>query len=88
MKFKTGERLFSVPQNTTTSKQAYFIDFILQVQYILGMCTCPSQFPMIKVSDGKYKVGDSENLIFMRVSKTTYIFILLCSISLCIFLFQ
>nr|CAB3248285.1 GAS2-like protein 1 [Phallusia mammillata] len=37
------------------------------VQFILGMCTCPSQFPMIKVSDGKYKVGDSENLIFMRI---------------------
>ncbi|XP_076816383.1 uncharacterized protein LOC143462202 [Clavelina lepadiformis] len=37
------------------------------VQYILGMCTCPSQFPMVKVSDGKYKVGDSANLIFMRI---------------------
>uniref|UniRef100_H2XPE8 GAR domain-containing protein n=1 Tax=Ciona intestinalis TaxID=7719 RepID=H2XPE8_CIOIN len=37
------------------------------VQYILGMCTCPSQFPMVKVADGKYKVGDSESLIFMRI---------------------
>ncbi|XP_077972312.1 uncharacterized protein LOC120344340 isoform X2 [Styela clava] len=40
---------------------------LFQVQYILGMCTCPTQFPMVKVSEGKYKVGDSKTLIFMRI---------------------
>lgn len=35
---------------------------------ILGRCTCPDQFPMIKVSEGKYRVGDSSLLIFVRVS--------------------
>nr|XP_028565784.1 GAS2-like protein 1 [Podarcis muralis] len=37
------------------------------VREILGHCTCPSQFPMVKVSEGKYKVGDSNALIFVRV---------------------
>lgn len=34
----------------------------------MGRCTCPDQFPMIKVSEGKYRVGDSSLLIFVRVS--------------------
>lgn len=38
------------------------------VREILGQCSCPAQFPMIKVSEGKYKVGDSSALIFIRVS--------------------
>ncbi|KPP75084.1 GAS2-like protein 1-like [Scleropages formosus] len=37
------------------------------VREILGRCSCPSQFPMTKVSEGKYKVGDSSALIFIRV---------------------
>ncbi|XP_010793911.1 GAS2-like protein 1 [Notothenia coriiceps] len=37
------------------------------VREILGRCSCPAQFPMIKVSEGKYKVGDSSALIFIRV---------------------
>ncbi|XP_068096278.1 GAS2-like protein 1 [Hyperolius riggenbachi] len=37
------------------------------VREILGCCRCPSQFPMIKVSEGKYQVGDSNTLIFVRV---------------------
>lgn len=37
---------------------------------MVSQCTCPSQFPMVKVSDGKYKIGDSQTLIFVRVSLT------------------
>uniref|UniRef100_A0A8C6UAU1 Growth arrest specific 2 like 1 n=1 Tax=Neogobius melanostomus TaxID=47308 RepID=A0A8C6UAU1_9GOBI len=40
------------------------------VREILGRCNCPAQFPMIKVSEGKYKVGDSSALIFIRVLRT------------------
>uniref|UniRef100_W5MN87 Growth arrest-specific 2 like 1 n=1 Tax=Lepisosteus oculatus TaxID=7918 RepID=W5MN87_LEPOC len=40
------------------------------VREILGRCSCPSQFPMTKVSEGKYKVGDSSALIFIRVLRT------------------
>ncbi|XP_063171428.1 GAS2-like protein 1 [Candoia aspera] len=40
------------------------------VREILGACTCPSQFPMVKVSEGKYKVGDSNVLIFVRVLRS------------------
>ncbi|MBN3319178.1 GA2L1 protein, partial [Atractosteus spatula] len=44
--------------------------FESQVREILGRCSCPSQFPMTKVSEGKYKVGDSSALIFIRVLRT------------------
>ncbi|XP_062890176.1 GAS2-like protein 2B [Mobula hypostoma] len=37
------------------------------VREILGYCSCPSQFPMTKVSEGKYKVGETSTLIFIRV---------------------
>ncbi|XP_075754035.1 GAS2-like protein 1 isoform X2 [Pelodiscus sinensis] len=40
------------------------------VREVLGCCTCPSQFPMIKISEGKYKVGDSNALIFVRVLRS------------------
>uniref|UniRef100_A0A8C5X0B2 GAR domain-containing protein n=1 Tax=Malurus cyaneus samueli TaxID=2593467 RepID=A0A8C5X0B2_9PASS len=33
----------------------------------MGRCTCPVQFPMIKISEGKYRVGDSDTLIFVRI---------------------
>ncbi|XP_050570770.1 GAS2-like protein 2 [Cygnus atratus] len=37
------------------------------VQHLVSRCTCPVQFPMIKISDGKYRVGDSDTLIFVRI---------------------
>ncbi|KAK7165359.1 hypothetical protein R3I94_003654 [Phoxinus phoxinus] len=37
------------------------------VQFLISRCTCPSQFPMVKVSEGKYRVGDSNTLIFVRI---------------------
>ncbi|XP_043919559.1 GAS2-like protein 2 [Protopterus annectens] len=37
------------------------------VQFLVSRCTCPVQFPMFKVSEGKYKVGDSNTLIFVRI---------------------
>ncbi|XP_060048862.1 GAS2-like protein 1 isoform X2 [Erinaceus europaeus] len=40
------------------------------VREILAHCTCPDQFPMIKVSEGKYRVGDSSSLIFVRVLRS------------------
>lgn len=30
------------------------------------MCTCPTQFPMVRISDGKYRVGD-KLVIFLRI---------------------
>ncbi|XP_078535747.1 GAS2-like protein 2 [Lissotriton helveticus] len=37
------------------------------VQHLVSRCTCPMQFSMIKVSEGKYRVGDSNTLIFVRI---------------------
>ncbi|XP_072550122.1 GAS2-like protein 2A [Salminus brasiliensis] len=37
------------------------------VQHLISRCTCPTQFPMVKISEGKYRVGDSSTLIFVRI---------------------
>ncbi|XP_072834420.2 GAS2-like protein 2 [Pogona vitticeps] len=37
------------------------------VQHFVSRCTCPVQFSMTKVSEGKYRVGDSNTLIFVRI---------------------
>ncbi|XP_061461137.1 GAS2-like protein 2 [Rhineura floridana] len=37
------------------------------VQNLVSCCTCPVQFSMTKVSEGKYRVGDSSALIFVRI---------------------
>ncbi|CAG5113525.1 Oidioi.mRNA.OKI2018_I69.chr2.g7626.t2.cds [Oikopleura dioica] len=37
------------------------------VQYYLGLCTCPTMFSLTKVGDGKYRIGDSKALIYMRI---------------------
>ena len=34
----------------------------------MSECQCPTQFPMIRVSEGKYRIGDTQTLIFVRVS--------------------
>ena len=39
-----------------------------QVQSLVSHCTCPIQFSMVKVSEGKYRVGESNTLIFIRVN--------------------
>lgn len=37
------------------------------VRLILGRCTCEQQYPMIRVSEGKYTYGDNLTPIFLRV---------------------
>lgn len=37
---------------------------------LLNRCTCPSQFPMIRVADGKYRIGDTKVLIFVRILRS------------------
>lgn len=43
---------------------------MLQVRELVERCQCPTQFPMIRVSEGKYRIGDTKVLIFVRVSVT------------------
>ena len=47
-------------------KNIYFFKF--QVRELVSECQCPTQFPMIRVSEGKYRIGDTQVLIFVRVS--------------------
>lgn len=46
--------------------------FWFQVRDLVEKCTCPSQFPMVRVSEGKYRIGDTKVLIFVRVSTVSF----------------
>ncbi|KAK9502894.1 hypothetical protein O3M35_011581 [Rhynocoris fuscipes] len=41
------------------------LDDMVRVE--IQMCKCPTQFPMIRVSEGKYRIGDTKVLIFVRL---------------------
>ncbi|CAB1316515.1 unnamed protein product [Coregonus sp. 'balchen'] len=51
------------PQRRTSNTQ----NLDEMVQYLISRCSCPTQFPMVKMSEGKYRVGDSSTLIFVRI---------------------
>nr|XP_012641430.1 GAS2-like protein 2 [Microcebus murinus] len=48
-------------------RPCHFRNLDQMVQSLVSHCTCPVQFPMVKVSEGKYRVGDSNTLIFIRI---------------------
>ncbi|GBP20732.1 GAS2-like protein pickled eggs [Eumeta japonica] len=37
-----------------------------RVRDLVERCSCPTQFPMVRVSEGKYRIGDTRLLIFVR----------------------
>ncbi|KZC07972.1 GAS2-like protein 1 [Dufourea novaeangliae] len=41
-----------------------------EVRDLVERCTCPTQFPMIRVSEGKYRIGDTKVLIFVRILRS------------------
>ncbi|KAM5150993.1 GAS2-like protein 2 [Callospermophilus lateralis] len=45
----------------------HFRNLDQMVQSLVSHCTCPVQFSMVKLSEGKYQVGDSNTLIFIRI---------------------
>lgn len=55
------------PKHKPLRRMSDFKNLDQMVQYLVSRCTCPSQFPMVKVSEGKYRVGDSSTLIFVRI---------------------
>ncbi|XP_005402942.1 PREDICTED: GAS2-like protein 2 [Chinchilla lanigera] len=48
-------------------RPCHFQNLDQMVQNLVSHCTCPVQFSMVKVSEGKYRVGDSNTLIFIRI---------------------
>ncbi|XP_048222435.1 GAS2-like protein 2 [Perognathus longimembris pacificus] len=48
-------------------RPSHFRNLDQMVQSLVSCCTCPVQFSMVKVSEGKYRVGDSNTLIFIRI---------------------
>merc|ERR1711884_359997 len=37
------------------------------VRELVSECQCPTRFPMIRVAEGKYRIGDTQVLIFVRI---------------------
>ncbi|XP_054449025.1 GAS2-like protein 2 [Pteronotus mesoamericanus] len=57
----------SPPPVPPRRRPCHFRNLDQMVQNLVSRCTCPVQFSMVKVSEGKYRVGDSNTLIFIRV---------------------
>ncbi|XP_024613459.1 GAS2-like protein 2 [Neophocaena asiaeorientalis asiaeorientalis] len=55
------------PPEAPTRPPCHFRNLDQLVQSLVSRCTCPVQFSMVKVSEGKYRVGDSNTLIFIRI---------------------
>ncbi|CAH6775808.1 GAS2-like protein 2 [Phodopus roborovskii] len=51
-------------------RPCHFHNLDQMVQNLVSHCTCPVQFSMIKISEGKYRVGDSNTLIFIRILRS------------------
>ena len=45
-------------------------DYPEQVYQVLEQCTCPVRYPVFRVGEGKYRVGEAKSLIFVRVRKS------------------
>ncbi|KAM4045429.1 GAS2-like protein 2 [Anomaloglossus baeobatrachus] len=56
-----------LPKPPSQRKLCDFKNLDQMVQHLVSRCTCPEQFCMIKVSEGKYRVGESNTLIFVRI---------------------
>ncbi|XP_057570635.1 GAS2-like protein 2 [Hippopotamus amphibius kiboko] len=55
------------PPEPPARRPCHFRNLDQMVQSLVSRCTCPVQFSMVKVSEGKYRVGDSNTLIFIRI---------------------
>uniref|UniRef100_A0A8D2B882 Growth arrest specific 2 like 2 n=1 Tax=Sciurus vulgaris TaxID=55149 RepID=A0A8D2B882_SCIVU len=55
------------PPVLPTRRPCHFSNLDQMVQNLVSHCTCPVQFSMVKLSEGKYQVGDSNTLIFIRI---------------------
>ncbi|CAG0922554.1 unnamed protein product [Notodromas monacha] len=44
------------------------IDF--KVRELVERCLCPVQFPMIRVAEGKYRIGDTKVMIYVRILRS------------------
>ncbi|XP_027964814.1 GAS2-like protein 2 [Eumetopias jubatus] len=55
------------PPEPPARRPCHFRHLDQLVQSLVSRCTCPVQFSMVKVSEGKYRVGDSNTLIFIRI---------------------
>ncbi|GAB0099266.1 GAS2-like protein pickled eggs [Sergentomyia squamirostris] len=64
----TGPMLMYGPQPQIITNDLKSLDEM--VRDLVEKCTCPSQFPMVRVSEGKYRIGDTKVLIFVRILRS------------------
>ncbi|XP_004684532.1 PREDICTED: GAS2-like protein 2 [Condylura cristata] len=55
------------PPAPPARRACHFRNLDQTVQSLMSHCTCPVQFSMVKVAEGKYRVGNSNSLIFIRM---------------------
>lgn len=44
------------------------VDIHKHVHRIASRCTCAKKFPVIKIGEGRYRIGNTNNVVFIRVS--------------------
>ncbi|XP_059611144.1 GAS2-like protein pickled eggs [Phlebotomus argentipes] len=64
----SGPMLMYGPQPQIITNDLKSLDEM--VRDLVEKCTCPSQFPMVRVSEGKYRIGDTKVLIFVRILRS------------------
>ena len=59
---------------------SFFIELVpgvlipLQVYQVLEQCTCaPVKYPVLRIAEGKYRMGEQKSLIFVRVSAKIFL---------------
>lgn len=65
---QNGPMLMYGPQPQIVTNDLKSLDEM--VRELVEKCTCPSQFPMVRVSEGKYRIGDTKVLIFVRILRS------------------
>ena len=63
---RLGRNIPTPPPKIPTTPPPKTLDEM--VQEIANECSCPIQFPVVRIDEGRYKIGDFKYLIYVRVS--------------------
>ena len=63
---RLGRKIPTPPPKIPTPPPPKTLDEM--VQEIANECSCPIQFPVVRIDEGRYKIGDTKYLIYVRVS--------------------
>lgn len=66
---RSTEKEYYQPYQGSSIKLENVINLHRHVCSIAERCTCEKQFPVVKIGEGKYRIGNTKNIVFIRVSR-------------------